>query len=86
MLIRADGIELEIMEGSFVCLESGETSNFCEWNLLDEDVRENFRVLQHNISKILKDFLVSDKTRRFLTLSDQYEEAPKSISPGCIIE
>ncbi len=86
MLIKAGEIEIEIMEDSFVCLENGDTSNFCEWELLDKDLQEAFRGLKKTLSKILKDFLASEKARRFISVSDKYEEAPKIFPPGCHIE
>lgn len=84
MLIKADGFELEIMEDGFVCLEKGETSHFCEWSLLDENLQETFKAFEKDLSKILRNFLVSDQTRRFLALSEKYEDAPKD--PVCTIE
>ena len=80
MLIKASGFELEIREDAFVCLEEGETSHFCEWSRMDADLRKIFLGLQNDLSKVMADFLRSDKTRGFFALSDRYED---SSGPGC---
>ncbi len=80
-MIKSGGFELEISEDVFVCLEEGETSHFCEWSRLDDSLQETFKGLRNEISKVMEDFLRSEKSRAFLALSERYGDLPQK--PGC---
>ncbi|MFZ2447199.1 MAG: hypothetical protein WAW37_12645 [Syntrophobacteraceae bacterium] len=82
MFVKSGRFELEISEEVFVCLEEGEMSHFCEWSRLDDGLQETFKGLRQEISKVMEDFLHSEKSRAFLALSETYGDLPRG-SKGC---
>ncbi|MCE5333535.1 MAG: hypothetical protein LLG06_03000 [Desulfobacteraceae bacterium] len=73
MLLELDGVEFEIRQGRFVCIDKGTASRFCEWESMTPRLRKAFTNLQADILKLVEDFLLSeDLGGEFTAISEEY--------------
>ncbi len=78
MLLNVNGIEIEIREDAFVCIDDGNASRFCEWENLTPALQEVFRTLRQDLSKKMQDFLTSGDCTAFSAVSEEYKMAEES--------
>lgn len=74
MLLRIEGLELEIQEDLFVCLDNGTTSRFCEWKRLAPGLQETFKLLEKELKGVIETFMQSDLRIAFDTVSEEYAD------------
>lgn len=74
MLLRVNGLELEIVEDKFVCfsINDGENSHFCEWKYLDPKLRERFTILRQEFLNSMNEFAHSDTRAVFQSIAEEY--------------
>ncbi len=81
MLLDVDGVEVEIREDLFVCIENGNESRFCEWQTLTPDLRKAFLDLKEDLAKKVEEFLHSANNPAFMAISEGYKV--NGLEKGC---
>ncbi|MHC1726452.1 MAG: hypothetical protein AB9866_10655 [Syntrophobacteraceae bacterium] len=74
MMLKTEGIQLEIEKGIFVCISEGETSHFCEWRNLDSELQQVFSRIDKSLSATLELFVDSKTKADFDYLAEEYKE------------
>ncbi len=74
MMLKTDGIQLEIEKGIFVCISEGETSHFCEWKKLDSELQQVFSRIDKSLSATLELFVDSKTKADFDLYAEEYKD------------
>ncbi len=72
MLLNVGGMEIEIREEAFVCIDQSEASCFCEWEQLTPELQQAFKEFRKEVIRKVQELLASDQGSTFLSLAEQY--------------
>ncbi len=84
MVLNVEGLEIEIRGGSFVCIDDGSKTHFCEWTHMDPKLQDTFRSIKGEIQTIVENFITSDKRSVFDSVAEQYMNEQQTRKQDCI--
>ncbi len=72
MMLNLAGFEFEVRGDSFVCIDDGAKSHFCEWQYLDPKLQDAFSTLKKEVTVALERFLMSGDMSAFESTAEHY--------------